>query len=885
MISNNSLPRAKRCGKGVLGDYGWIFVLLTWIVWGFGYSQAGGATADFNNDGIVDFPDLVVFISQWLQNDPNINDGSYCVSNFNQDGIVDFADFAVFAVQWQPGRMVTISGMTGVGGVTMNGLPGNPISDSSGFYSAIVPYGWGGTIMPTRGGYSFSPESVSYTFITADLPDRNFSVTQVITFTISGTTGMGGVTLNGLPGNPVSDSNGYYIAVVPYGWAGTIMPTKTGYSFSPSSISYTLVTSDLSDRNFIATQVADVTISGTTGVGGVIMDGLPGTPVSDSHGDYFGVVPFGWNGTVVPTKAGHRFSPENLSYSFVTSDLPNQNFLVTQVITFIISGTTGTTGVIMNGLPGNPVSDSSGFYSAVVPYDWSGTVIPKKPGYSFSPENMSYTLVASDLSGQNFTATQLPSVMVAASDAPEWFKAESNFLCDGTDDQEEINAALGNDRRVVLSSGTFNVTGAVTINYNNIVLDGQGVSTILKNRNSARYCVIYQFGANHDIAIRNLQIDNNDYGDAADAWNKCLFINGNYTTVIGSDHNKYFCLKAHTANSDNRPVTGPNFTTYWARVNGTGARETWAEGQSYTGIDSCNNILIEGVTAHDSRAEVICVDYAEYITIRNCDTYNGAWSGITVAHTQHSSIYNNNVEHCGELPKAGYQMARGINSIGSVDVSIYNNWIRDCMCGGIGVNETFGIVESDNINIYDNHIINTIGAAGGIVVESSDHGSYSTNVNIYDNYINTDRHAKLDAGGAVIDNGDGTVTLPAAYNGYRTGLSVKIEGTASYNGTFTLQNGTDDNHIVISHVYVEELFDGTETVSQATIGIWFEYVKNFNIHNNIVVPGAVNTGTYWCYVTVTAFDGLVQYNTYTPSKTYINKGISVIFNGNVPIAP
>jgi len=53
--------------------------------------------------------------------------------------------------------------------------------------------------------------------------------------------------------------------------------------------------------------------------------------------------------------------------------------------TFTISGTAGIAGVIMSGLPGNPVTTGGGgSYSAVVPYGCSGTVTPIKKALPLS---------------------------------------------------------------------------------------------------------------------------------------------------------------------------------------------------------------------------------------------------------------------------------------------------------------------------------------------------------------------------------------------------------------------------------------------------------------------------------------------------------------------
>ena len=40
-------------------------------------------------------------------------------------------------------------------GVAMKGLPGNPITGDNGYYSAEVPHGWSGTVIPIKPGYTF----------------------------------------------------------------------------------------------------------------------------------------------------------------------------------------------------------------------------------------------------------------------------------------------------------------------------------------------------------------------------------------------------------------------------------------------------------------------------------------------------------------------------------------------------------------------------------------------------------------------------------------------------------------------------------------------------------------------------------------------------------
>ena len=362
----------------------------------------GHSSADFNSDGWVDINDLAIFASQWLVvDDSNVIHSA----DFNLNHAVDFTDFAIFAAQWQsePVIILAISGTTGVDGVIMSGLPGNPITHDGGLYSAAIPSGWSGMVTPTMAGYSFSPSSVSYTNITADLPNRNFTATQITTVTISGTTDMNGVTMSGLPGNPVSSGGGFYSVVVPYGWSGTVTPILAGYIFNPTGRSYVYVSTDLSAQVYAASQLMNFTISGTTGVDGVTMTGLPGDPITSGGGLYSAIVPYGWSGTVTPTKAGYSFSPASISYTDITADMSGRDFTTTQITAVTISGTTGADGVIMSGLPGNPVTSGGGFYTAVVPYGWNGNITPKKTGFDFSPQSRSYANVVTDQSSQDYT--------------------------------------------------------------------------------------------------------------------------------------------------------------------------------------------------------------------------------------------------------------------------------------------------------------------------------------------------------------------------------------------------------------------------------------------------------------------------------------------------
>jgi type II secretory pathway component GspD/PulD (secretin) len=296
----------------------------------------------------------------------------------------------------------TISGTAGASGVVMNGLPGMPVADENGKYTATVNYGFSSTVTPTKEGYTFQPANKKYDPVTTNQTNQDYSA-KLKTFTISGSTGMDGVVMNGLPGNPVTSGGGLYTTTVDYGFSGTVNPAKEGYTFEPASRIYAKVTGDQGNQSYTGT-VTTLTISGTAGASGVVMNGLPGMPVANENGKYTATVNYGWNGTVTPTKEGYTFQPADKKYDSVTTNQTNQDYS-TKLKTFTISGSTGMDGIVMNGLPGNPVTSGGGLYIATVDYGFSGTATPSKEGYTFEPASRIYAKVAGDQGNQSYTGT------------------------------------------------------------------------------------------------------------------------------------------------------------------------------------------------------------------------------------------------------------------------------------------------------------------------------------------------------------------------------------------------------------------------------------------------------------------------------------------------
>ena len=183
-----------------------------------------------------------------------------------------------------------------------------------------------------------------------------------------------------------------------------------------------------SDTSNAAFSIGRLAISGTVTVGGsglanVVLSGLPGSPVTNASGFYMAVVDYDWDGMATPTLAGYTFTPASTAYADVAANTTTNYTAVLNTYTIsgnVTAGGSGLANVTMNGLTGIPKTDASGFYTATVNYNWSGTVTPTLAGYGFSPSSRSYANVTADYLGQNYSASTNALTVTAPNDGEEW---------------------------------------------------------------------------------------------------------------------------------------------------------------------------------------------------------------------------------------------------------------------------------------------------------------------------------------------------------------------------------------------------------------------------------------------------------------------------------
>lgn len=176
----------------------------------------------------------------------------------------------VAGITWIYGQLssVTVSGFiktvqqVAVPDVTLSGLPGTPATNSQGFYSAIVPYGWTGIVNPIRAGYLFSPASRDYSNLTGNMENQDYSATI-----LNADASLSDLRVNGItvPGFIKTTLN--YTVQLPFGT--TAVPVVTAFTtdihatkiISPASSLPGSTTVEVTAQNGTTKQVYTVTFT------------------------------------------------------------------------------------------------------------------------------------------------------------------------------------------------------------------------------------------------------------------------------------------------------------------------------------------------------------------------------------------------------------------------------------------------------------------------------------------------------------------------------------------------------------------------------------------------------------------------------------------------
>jgi hypothetical protein len=178
-----------------------------------------------------------------------------------------------YQARYGAGSSFSISGtISGSGGsaatVALSGTAtASTTADSSGNYSFTGLLNGSYTVTPSRAGFTFTPTSQTVTVNGASVPATNFTSTALPTFSISGTiSGSGGsaatVTLGGAANaTTTANASGIYTFTGLLNGSYTVTPSKSGFTFTPTSQSVPVNGASVANVNFTSSAVAPGTLA------------------------------------------------------------------------------------------------------------------------------------------------------------------------------------------------------------------------------------------------------------------------------------------------------------------------------------------------------------------------------------------------------------------------------------------------------------------------------------------------------------------------------------------------------------------------------------------------------------------------------------------------
>jgi Domain of unknown function (DUF1929)/Bacterial Ig domain/Glyoxal oxidase N-terminus/Carboxypeptidase regulatory-like domain/SdrD B-like domain/Kelch motif len=177
------------------------------------------------------------------------------INGANQTGV----NFTASANTWTiSGTLSPTAGGSGATVALSGTSTASTVADANGNYSFTQLQNGSYTVTPSQAGYSFTPANKAVTINGASQAGVNFTA-QALTWTISGSispaaSGSGAtVALSGASTTTtVADSNGNYSFAQLANGSYTITPSKTGFTFTPSTQSTTVNNANISSINFTA---------------------------------------------------------------------------------------------------------------------------------------------------------------------------------------------------------------------------------------------------------------------------------------------------------------------------------------------------------------------------------------------------------------------------------------------------------------------------------------------------------------------------------------------------------------------------------------------------------------------------------------------------------
>lgn len=364
-----------------------------------------------------------------------------------------------------------------------------------------------------------------------------------------------------------------------------------------------------------------------------------------------------------------------------------------------------------------------------------------------------------DLSANSGSSGKRTTRFTIGTSTNGWTEDDCDYLCDGTDDQVEINNAIidlpATGGEIKILDGTYNITGKIKTVKDNIKISGNGATTILKrmweNKNNTLEGVITVI--NNQCNIENLQFDGNRTQFSSN-YNCSILLLSDKNTITGNIcNNSQYGI--YLDSKDDNVITGNNChdnakngihlnTGFNNIITGNICYRNSGNGV-YLKLNNTSRNTIIGNNCSDNNNSNIYLSggNGNTITGNTCNGNNNSVFGIYLSYTYHNTITGNT---CNDNGSTGiYVISSNSNTITGntcnnnahagiyIDHSNNNTFIGNTCILGAGVtytSEQYTICLSNGGNNY-NLITNN-----NIMGKDVTNGSTTGNNSIYGNKWN-----------------------------------------------------------------------------------------------------------------------------------------------------